>query len=66
MEKFENIEVYELEQVYGGDNYHSFLHTDTLWAKFEEWLTHPHGNPAPQPICYEYGPAYPAPVLPCR
>ena len=41
------------------------------WFKFGEgigrWLAHQQpGKPGKQPFCYNFGPAYPDPVLPCR
>ena len=58
----------KLEQINGsGPSAGDFVN----WFKFGEgigrWLAHQQpGKPEKQPFCYNYGPAYPAPVLPCR
>ena len=52
-----------LERIQGGDDLINFYE---LGEKIGRYLAHPHPNSVTLPMCYEYGPAYPAPVLPCR
>lgn len=51
-----------LERIQGGDlrDYYG------LGEKIGRYLAHRHPNSVTLPMCYEYGPAYTAPVLPCR
>lgn len=51
-----------LERIQGGD-----LRDYYGWGeKIGRYLAHRHPNSVTLPMCYEYGHAYPAPVLPCR
>ena len=52
-----------LERIQGGDNLIDFFE---LGEKIGRRLAHRYPNSVTLPMCYEDGPAYPAPVLPCR
>lgn len=57
----------ELETVRGaGTPWGDLSNYFELGDQFGRWLAHRPVKPSVQPVCYEYGPAYPAPVLPCR
>ncbi|GGE28995.1 hypothetical protein [Streptococcus himalayensis] len=68
MEKFEQLSDLMLESVQGaGTPWGDIPNFIEFGDRIGRWLAHrPSGQPAPLPMCYEYGPAYPAPVLPCR
>lgn len=58
----------ELENINGsGTPWEDLLEYFELGEKIGRTLAHISTTPSgPPPFCYQYGPAYPAPVLPCR
>lgn len=67
MKEFKVLSMSELEVFQGGSTPWSDLPTYfKIGDKIGRWLAHRPSTSGKQPVCYNYGPAYPAPVLPCR